>query len=242
MPRYYPNTRFSDCWSSVGDITFYHRNGICYFRSKAHGEFPGTGEQLVNLDLHRRAIAAWRSLDHKTQEVWGTLAENVEAHRPPYNDGNHISGYNLFVSAYHGHAQLGNEHTPEPHPFEPFPVFSVDFVEGMEEDAESMRLSFRLSLCGTHDYMRYRVLFKVQIVRPGEGKHPGKMRNYLSHDIPVAEQSNVSIVVPKNESSMDEESQMFGIHARYLLLDTVTGYRSQYHSLSTIFQPVKNAK
>ena len=34
MPRFYPNSQFSDCWSSVGNVTYYHRNGICYFRSK----------------------------------------------------------------------------------------------------------------------------------------------------------------------------------------------------------------
>ena len=53
MPRFYPNIQFSDCWSSVGDITYYHRNGICYFRSKAYTEFKGTSEQMVRLGLHK---------------------------------------------------------------------------------------------------------------------------------------------------------------------------------------------
>ena len=46
MPRFVPDTLFSDCWSSVGNVTYYHRNGVCYFRSKAYSEFAGTAEQL----------------------------------------------------------------------------------------------------------------------------------------------------------------------------------------------------
>lgn len=42
----------------------------------------------------------------------------MAAHRPPYGDGNSISGYNLFVSAYHGFAQLGDERVPVPRRFE----------------------------------------------------------------------------------------------------------------------------
>ena len=49
MPRFYPDALFSDCWSSVGDVTFYHRNGVCYFRSKAYSEFAGTAEQLEQI-------------------------------------------------------------------------------------------------------------------------------------------------------------------------------------------------
>ena len=89
MPRFYPDIQYSDCWASVGDITCYHCNGVCFFRSKPYTEFPGTAEQLVRLGFHR----------------------------PPFYDKGHISDYNLFVSAYHGFAQLGHEHVPEPKPF-----------------------------------------------------------------------------------------------------------------------------
>lgn len=34
--------------------------------------------------------------------------------RPPYAPKTSISGYNLFVSAYHGFAKLGNEHVSSP--------------------------------------------------------------------------------------------------------------------------------
>ena len=42
--------------------------------------------------------------------------------------------------------------------------------------------------------------------------------------------SEIEFVVPMNRI----ELTMFQIHIRYLLLDTVTGYLSQYHGLSAI--------
>lgn len=164
MPRFYPNIQFSDCWSSVGDITYYHRNGICYFRSKAYTEFKGTSEQMVRLDLHRRAIRAWQGLDHATQMVWRSLSKNVVAHRPPFDNRNHISGYNLFVSAYQGFAQLGHEHVPEPQAFVPFPIFNLDFGGSGAVGDNDILLQTRLTLYGTEEYSRYRV--------PGTGQDP----------------------------------------------------------------------
>ena len=101
MPRFFPDALLSDYWSSAGNVTFYHRNGVCYFRSKAFSEFVGTAEQLEQKGLHHRAILAWQTLTPRQQQEWRRLAVGVAAHRPPFGDGNHISGYNLFVSAYH---------------------------------------------------------------------------------------------------------------------------------------------
>lgn len=95
MPRFFPNALLSDCWSSAGNVTFYHRNGVCYFRSKAFSEFVGTAEQLEQKGLHHRAILAWQTLTPRQQQKWRRLAVGVAAHRPPFGDGNHISGYNL---------------------------------------------------------------------------------------------------------------------------------------------------
>ncbi|MCM1502042.1 MAG: hypothetical protein NC115_05175 [Bacteroidales bacterium] len=230
MPRFYPNTRFSDCWSSVGDVTYYHRNGVCYFRSKAYSEFAGTAEQLEQKALHHRAIRAWKDLSGEAQEKWRRYADGVAAHRPPYGDGNSISGYNLFVSAYHGFAQLGNEHTPTPKRFEPFPIFSLDFVRAETVSLFELELKFKLTLCGTNKFIRYRVLGKIQIEEPSVGRHPGKMRNFLSSSVPNGASSEISFVIPRTRTDLD----VFQIHIRYLLLDTVTGYRSQYHSLSSL--------
>lgn len=230
MPRFLSNTVLSDCWSSIGNVTFYHRNGVCYFRSKAYSEFVGTGEQLEQKELHRRAILAWQTLTHKQQQKWRKLAIGVAAHRPPFGDGNHISGYNLFVSAYHGFAQLGNEHEPVPRSFEPFPIFSLDFVGCLMSSLFDMKLRFRLTLCGTDEPSRYRVLGKIQIETPGVGRNPGKMRNYMSESIPTGTVCEIVFNVPRKRFDID----MFQLHVKYLLLDTQTGYRSQYHSMSAL--------
>ena len=74
MPKYFPNTRFSDCWSSMGNITFYHRDGQCYYKKKPAYKFPGTPLQLLKVNLHQRALAAWRTLDHKIQLQWNDYA------------------------------------------------------------------------------------------------------------------------------------------------------------------------
>lgn len=211
-------------------MTYYHRNGVCYFRSKAYSEFAGTAEQLEQKGLHQRAIKAWRGLSSKEQKRWRRYADGVAAHRPPYGDGNSISGYNLFVSAYHGFAQLGDERVPVPRRFEGFPIFSMDFVGAKAVSLFDVELRFRLTLCGTDKFSRYRVLGKIQITEPGAGCHPGLMRNYLSQSVPDGSCSEIVFSVPRER--MDLET--FQIHVRYLLLDTVTGYRSQYHSVSAL--------
>ncbi len=234
MPRFYQNTRFSDCWASVGNVTFYHRDGVCYFRSKAYSEFAGTAEQLENLDLHRRALRAWQRLDHQVQEVWRENARCVAAHRPPFDNRNHISGYNLFVSAYHGFAQLGNEHVPGPQAFVPFPIFSLDYSGCCRDGESGLSLAFRLTLCGTEEFPRYRVLCKVQLEEPGLGRNPGKMRNFLSGSIPSGSSSEISVTIKDYRSIWGLSLDTYQLHLRYILLDTVTGYRSQYHNLSTL--------
>ena len=230
MPKYIPNTQFSDCWSSVGNVTFYHRNGICYFRSKAYSDFAGTADQLEQAELHRRAIKAWQGLHHDTQIIWRRMARGVASHRPPFGQKNSISGYNLFVSAYHGFAQLGNEHIPEPVMFERFPIFSLDYLDCSTAGGGLLKLRFRLTLCGAEEPERYRVLGKFQIGEPGCGRKPGMMRNCLSNSIPSGECSVIEFLVPDTVPALE----MKQLHLRYLLLDSKTGYRSQYHSLSAI--------
>lgn len=230
MPRFYPNALLSDCWSSIGNITFYHRDGICYFKSKPYTNFAGTMQQMELQNLHRRAIRAWQGLRHQDQQNWRAFAHVVTAHRPPYDKKNHISGYNLFLSAYHGFAQLGNEHIPSPKCFEPFPIFGMDLIGCRKRALSDIELKFKLTLCGCQDPSRYRILAKVQLTEPGRGRNPGLMRNYLSQSIPSAKESEILLTLP-DTIPLHEIKQL---HIRYLLLDALTGYRSQYHPLSTL--------
>ena len=98
-------------------------------QAKALHPLPGTTAQLDQAQLHHRAILAWQQLPHSVQLQWRELAKSVPSHRPPYDNNHHISGYNLFVSAYHGFAQLGREHIPEPQPFPEFPSAALELLQ-----------------------------------------------------------------------------------------------------------------
>ncbi len=208
----------------MGDVTFFHRNGKCFWRKKSVHPYPGTPAQLRHLSLHQRALASWRSLGSADQEVWREYARCVPAHRPPFLNENHISGYNLFVSAYHGFAALGNEHVPEARPFEPFPVFSVvyDDVEKIDDANIIVRLDLNVSA-------RYRLLAKVQIVSPKEGVRPCMMRNHLGEGSGDGKVS-LSLVLPDNLVG----ASAVKLNMRCLLIDSLTGYRSQYQKMSIV--------
>ena len=122
---FHPSVLASDVFGSAGDVTAVHRDGKVYLRKRKVGTGVLSPAQLEHLEVHRRALAAWRGLDHETQLVWNEYAREVEPHRPPFDHSSWISGQNLFVSAYHGFHTLGNEHVPSPAPFESFPSFVV---------------------------------------------------------------------------------------------------------------------
>ena len=62
-----------------------------------------------------------------------------------------LSGYNLFVSAYHGFAQLGNEHVPEPQPYPQFPSAALEVLEITPSTGvgDSVTIRCRLTLATT---------------------------------------------------------------------------------------------
>ena len=234
MPQFVPNMNISDCWSSVGNITFYHRNGKCYWRFKQYSVFTGTTLQLEHQQVHLRALAAWRTLHQQIQRQWSEYAKTVTAHRPPFLHENHISGHNLFVSAYHGFATLGNEHIPIAQPFESFPQFIANFVSSEVINGTDLLLHFSLCLGGTEVPLRYRLLGKIQLCESGKGCHPGKLRNFLSIEttqIPTNTRK-ITFSIPDYRSVWNLDLQEYTLHIRYLLLDTVTGYRNTFQKLS----------
>ena len=137
MPQFLPSVLISDAYGSVGDVTCYHRGGRCYYRKRTTGNYLGTAAQLSALDVHRRALAAWRPVGQSTQEIWNKLATQVEPHRPPFDHKAHITGQNLFVSAYHGFATLGNEHIPVLQRFVKFPPFAVCLADATKRGCQS---------------------------------------------------------------------------------------------------------
>lgn len=232
MPKFKPSILISDCWGSVGDLTFYHVDGKCYYKKKAVCSFPGTSGQLEQLDVHRRALEAWRSIPHETQKIWNSLAVPVISHRPPFDNKATISGYNLFVSAYHGFATLGNEHVPSPQAFEAFPVFSLDFLDATREDDADLHFRFRSFFPVGENAGRYQVLTRIQLAQLGRGRKPGLMRNFLAADPCTSGNGTVDVTVPDYRQRWELDLEEYQVHCRFVLLDRQTGYRNQRRDLS----------
>ena len=178
------------------------------------------------LSVHQRALAAWRSLPQEVQLQWNALVWNVEPHRPPFDHSTRISGYNLFVSAYHGFATLGNEQVPEPRAFEKFPPFAVGVggasaVEGLLYYRFLCLLLLRLSLSAIGCWPRSS--------SRSQARGETRARCAMSWRIDRVS-SSVNLFI--DPSIWGLNLQHYQVHARFILLDTVTGYRSQYHQQS----------
>ena len=231
MPRYRPSILISDCWGSVGDLTFYHVDGKPYFKKRARGKFRGTAGQLEQLDVHRRALAAWRELEHSEQLIWHELARPVISHQEPFDNTAHISGHNLFVSAYHGFYTLGIEHIPTPQAWAPFPPHSMEYLSATL-DGDDLILRFRICLPKCKEPERYQVLLQLQLTTPNGGKKPGYRRNYLAQEPCSGEESFVSFRIRDYRDILGHEQLEFQGHGRYVLLDRQTGYRNIHTPLS----------
>lgn len=231
MPKYPPTFLLSDCWSSIGNITFYHRSGKCYWRRKPAPSFPGTPAQLQQSSVHHRAIMAWQQLDSAEQRQWREYAASVPAHRPPYRKDNHISGYNLFVSAYHGFAQLGNEHVPTPQPYSQFPSMSLEIVGSSVVDGTDLELTGRLMLSDVQTPERWQLLARIQLTAPGGGYDSGKLRSVevQMKNATVTETYSgidVEIDIPDYKSLWNVQQDTATVYMRFQLLDRITGYRN----------------
>lgn len=231
MPRFTPSILISDCWGSFGDLTFYHIDGRCYYKKKSRCAFPGTEAQNSQLDVHRRALAAWRSLDHSVQLTWNSFAKPVISHKPPYDNKATISGQNLFVSAYHGFYTLGNEHVPSPQAWEPFPPHSLEFQDA-SVDGTDLRLCFHSYFPETEPTGRYQVLTKIQLTKPGYGRKPGLMRNFLASAPCASGDGCVFVAVDNFRERWDLDLDEYQVHGQYVLLDRQTGYRNIHREFS----------
>ena len=75
---------------------------------------------------------------------------------------------------------------------------------------------------------------KLQLTTPGKGCLPGMLRNYLADA--SCDSSVVYIRVPDYSSTIGNGSNTCQVHGRFILLDNVTGYRSQYRQKSFLLQ------
>ena len=232
MPRYLPNGRITDCWASAGNVTFYHRDGVCYWKNRACPAFPGTSAQLANADLHKRALEAWKTLPDAVKEQWNSCAAGVPSHRPPFDGTSGITGHNLFVSAYHGFAQLGNEHVPSPAPWEEFPTVWMGFRSAEVVSGDDLKIKVRVVLDGNVDPTRYRLHLRLQLTEPGRGRQPGYLRAFLAEANCTGRDCTVSVLVPDYRDVWGLDLQEYNVHCRYLLIDSQTGYRNVFKKKS----------
>lgn len=229
MPVFKPSILISDAYGSTKDLTWFHRGGKCFVKKHSASAYVLTPAREEYLAVHRRALAAWRKQPNDIQHLWNEYGCMAISHRPPYDKTAHISGQNLFVSAYHGFYTLGDEHVPEALPFGPFPVLSMEFAAAEESGNGTLLLRFRSYCSGTGTPERYRILMKLQLTHPGGGRRPSLFRNVLANACCSREDGEVVFVIPgyREKWRLDALSG-YGAHCRYIVLDTVTGYRDQY--------------
>ena len=98
-----------------------------------------------------------------------------------------------------------------------------------------MRLKCLVTLQEVEDFARFRVLAKVQRTRVGYGKRPGLMRNFLADSNCTAHHSTVIFSIPDYVGLAGEALQEYQVHMRYMLVDTLTGYRSMFKGKSFRF-------
>ena len=227
MPKYIPNSRFSDCYASVGNVTFFHKNGECYYRTKARPVFPGTAGQQVQLSIHQRGLREWRNLGHDEQLEWNALAKSVRSKRLPFNTSSHISGYNLFMSAYHGLACIGEERVSEPRPLPDFPIVCLELASAAVLNGTDLQISFRIN--GDTISNRLRIIGKIQLTALGYSCHRGKLRNHIGT---INDDDQVIFTIQNYKDASGLDLNEYQVHLRYLLIDAESGHRSREQSLS----------
>jgi len=195
--------------------------------------YPGTPAQLEHLAIHRRAMAAWASLDSETLRLWNSYETTAESHRPPYDHKSHISGNNLFISAYHGFSLMGNEHTPAAQPFQAPPPFLVSF-EGAFNENDVLRLAIDAHVSQYDQPARYRLYARLRLTDPGKGYGVKGMRGFLAEG-DCSQQ--MSITIPGYTEFWNLSGERFQIQAMCILLDSETGFRSQYQRTNAVIEP-----
>ena len=184
--------------------------------------------QMEHKVVHLRALAAWRELPWDTQKLWNKYARPVISHKPPFDNKAHISGQNLFVSAYHGFARLGNEHVPQPMHWEGFPPYALQGVSGVMVEEGVLLLDFKVWMDEYAEDDRYQILARIQLVKQGRGFNAGKMRTFLALVPCRAGESITGFGLVNYIDVWGLDLQEYTVHIRHVLLDRKSGFRSQY--------------
>jgi hypothetical protein len=183
---------------------------------------------MEHQEVHLRALAAWRELPWDTQKLWNKYARPVISHKPPFDNKGGISGQNLFVSSYHGFARLGDEHVPDPMPWEGFPPYALQSISGVMVEEDVLMLDFNVWLDEYAEDDRYQILARIQLAKPGGGRNVGKMRTFLALMPCRAGESLTGFGLVNYIDIWGLDLPAYTVHIRHVLLDRRSGYRSQY--------------
>jgi hypothetical protein len=183
---------------------------------------------MEHQEVHLRALAAWRELPWDTQKLWNKYARPVISHKPPFDNKGGISGQNLFVSSYHGFARLGDEHVPDPMPWEGFPPYALQSISGVMVEEDVLMLDFNVWLDEYAEDDRYQILARIQLAKPGGGRNVGKMRTFLALMPCRAGESLTGFGLLNYIDIWGLDLPAYTVHIRHVLLDRRSGYRSQY--------------
>ena len=205
-------------------------------------DYPGTPRQTRVADVHRRALAAWRTLDRETQLLWGEYAKDVPSSRPPFDKTSHITGHNLFVSAYHGFAQLGNEHIPLPMRRSPFPDITAEIVCASDDGTGGLDLNMSVKCGQIMEAGRYRLAMKLQLTLPASGCNPGLMRNEIALENCSGDDSMESFHIPEDCDVWNVQSNECAIFYRYFLIDAKTGFRGNIQKGKGVYEILFDVK
>ena len=134
--------------------------------------------------------------------------------------------------AYHGFAQLGDEHIPVPQPFEDFPVFMVEYSDVEAASESDLVLRFRVKIPECLEPTRYRLMTRLQFTSPGRGRQPGYLRSHIAVDNCTSSDRIVEVPVADYAKKWELVLQEYQVHCRYLLIDTKTGYRCNFKRVS----------
>ena len=162
--------------------------------------------------------------------------DRAESPPPPFKKDHHITGSNLFVSGYHGFAQLGNEHIPALRAFEDFPVLYCEYhsVSVVNDDTLSIKLRVCLDRCPNPT--RYRLAVRLQLTTPGAGRRPGYLRSFVAQETCTSDDCIVEVLVPGYKDIWDLDLPEYQVHFRYFPLDSETGYRNIFRKKSFLME------
>ena len=90
MPKYIPSLPFEDCYGSVGEKTYYHRNGVCYYKKRARPAFPGTMLQMEHQTMSPRNCSSaqdrpsqgWHAVRTTRPDMHHTCSDRSVMKRP----------------------------------------------------------------------------------------------------------------------------------------------------------------